>query len=307
LGQDRGGILFEGASPRQLVSGLLLFFCLLTATFGPTAKAESASDSRPNLGEQAALPPAKEHGVLLELFTSEGCSSCPPADKLLARWSEQGQVDGIPVIGLEWHVDYWNYLGWSDPFSSESFTKRQEEYARALASGRVYTPQLVIAGRAETVGASESRARLLIAEISHSSPSGQAASSSPVRIELGRNGDNLLISVQKGLPTGEQNRGKEEGGSELWLVLTETGLHTSVPRGENAGQTLAHGPVVRYARKLGALPATFPRTPFQTTAPLLIDKHWRREMLSAVVFLQALSNHGIPGSILAATALPLSH
>src|SRR5947208_16389996 len=90
--------------------------------------------------------------VVVDLFTSEGCSSCPPADALLARLSESRDVDGAEVIALGHHVDYWNELGWKDRFSSAALTNRQRVYSRALYVDSIYTPQLVVDGRAELVG-----------------------------------------------------------------------------------------------------------------------------------------------------------
>ena len=87
--------------------------------------------------------------VLAELFTSEGCSSCPPADDLLRQLLREQPVDGVEVIALSEHVDYWNRLGWRDPFSSEQFTQRQSDYARAMGTAQIYTPQLVINGTIE--------------------------------------------------------------------------------------------------------------------------------------------------------------
>src|SRR4051812_11715220 len=97
----------------------------------------------------AALP------ILIELFTSEGCSSCPPADATLARLHEKQPVPGVQLLVLSEHVDYWNNLGWRDPFSDEKFTDRQWQYAPVLAHGRVYTPQAVVDGRLDILGSDE--------------------------------------------------------------------------------------------------------------------------------------------------------
>ena len=96
--------------------------------------------------------------VVVELFTSEGCSSCPPADELLAKLDKTQLIAGVEIIPLEFHVDYWNELGWTDPFSSSLFSERQNSYARAFGNGRIYTPQMVVDGGAEFVGSNSGRA-----------------------------------------------------------------------------------------------------------------------------------------------------
>lgn len=190
--------------------------------------------------------------------------------------AREGRVAGVPVVALEWHVDYWNDLGWADPFSSASYTERQQQYAAALGAGRVYTPQLVVDGRADVVGSAEGRARGLIE---------QARMTQKARIELEKRGTTLSITAQD-VP------GSFGAGVEVYLVIAESGLSTAVPRGENSGQTLQHGPVVRQVRKLGKMQAA----PFRTTAELTIDPKWRREQLSAVVFLQRVAAGPILGA-----------
>src|SRR5260370_32180196 len=132
-----------------LVVLALISFALAraSAVIHPPAKASSATS------DMVRTP------VVVELFTSEGCSSCPPADALLARLSE-GQVAGnIHLIALEEHVDYWNDLGWTDPFSSQDWTSRQYVYARTLGNGNATTPQMVVDGTVEFVGSHPKQAR----------------------------------------------------------------------------------------------------------------------------------------------------
>ncbi|HET9768631.1 MAG TPA: DUF1223 domain-containing protein, partial [Thermoanaerobaculia bacterium] len=115
----------------------------------------------------AAAPPAAAAGaparpVLVELFTSQGCSSCPPADRLVAELAAQPPGERA-VVPLAFHVDYWNYIGWQDPFSAAEWTARQRRYGAALGGGRIYTPELVVGGTADCVGTDASRLRRLAA------------------------------------------------------------------------------------------------------------------------------------------------
>ncbi len=168
--------------------------------------------------------------VLVELFTSQGCSSCPPADKVLRELSQQ-PIDGVQIIPLSWHVDYWNRLGWTDPYSSETATVRQQTYATDLNARGLYTPQMVIDGNTEFVGSERSRAFDTIRA---------AAKSKKITIHLTTKQMNDDITM----------RAVAEGGASFddWnvlLVLTEDHVSTDVKRGENNGRTLQHTAVVR--------------------------------------------------------------
>jgi len=114
---------------------------------------------------QVAPAPARDR-VVLELFTSEGCSSCPPADELLTKFVKDAAIAGVPVIPLGMHVTYWDQQGWKDPASLPIATERQQAYGRVFGPDRVYTPQAVIDGHAEVIGISEAEIRRAVAEVS---------------------------------------------------------------------------------------------------------------------------------------------
>lgn len=228
------------------------------------------------------------HGspVVVELFTSEGCSSCPPADALLAKLADQGLVGNAQVIALEEHVDYWDDLGWKDPFSSHDWTARQYAYAGVLSNGNPYTPQMVVDGRAEFSGGRAQQAVRTIAE---------AASwlQTPVSLSQGTASkpgtENFSVQVGKLVPTGKG------GTAEVWLAITETGLQSSVTRGENAGHELRHAAVVRSMRKIGAVKPDLDPS-FSSDAEIHFRKEWNRQNLKAVAFVQEKNSLRILGA-----------
>ena len=174
--------------------------------------------------EEPAVP------VLVELFTSEGCSSCPPADRQLARLMQEQPIPGARVIALGEHVDYWDDLGWKDSFSSSLFTKRQQEYVRRLGLAGPYTPQLVVGGRLQAVGSDESAARSAIAEVARS-PAGSVAL--------------RPVTDPGGKPALEIQATWKGGDAQIVAAVVQDRATTRVSRGENAGRTLAHASVVR--------------------------------------------------------------
>jgi hypothetical protein len=235
----------------------------------------------------ALASPAEARGpVLVELFTSEGCSSCPPADSLLLKMDEAHSVGNVEVIALEEHVDYWDDLGWRDPYSSHEWTERQQRYADTFRQGSVYTPQMVVDGRAEFVGSREGLARQTIAEMARKEKAEVTVTT--VRSSDGK--DRISARVGK-MP--EASAGES---SEVWLAITETGLHTAVTRGENAGENLYHSAVVRMLRKIGVTNRKNEDTSFTGETNVSLDKSWQRNNLRAVVFVQQEKSQHIVGA-----------
>jgi len=163
--------------------------------------------------------------VLVELFTSEGCSSCPPADRLLEKLDPQ-------AIVLSEHVDYWNQLGWKDPFSSPAFTARQQAYGR-IFSLDVYTPEMVVDGEAEFNGSDSGRAAGAISKALHK----KKADVRIARVDAG-----LSVEVQA-----------PPGAADLFLVLADDNAASQVSAGENSGRHLHHVAVVRSIQKIGSV------------------------------------------------------
>src|SRR5258708_16673706 len=177
--------------------------------------------------------------VIVELFTSEGCSSCPPADTLLSRLDRAQPVGGAQIIELEEHVDYWNQLGWVDPFSSPQYRVRQNDYAQRVSIDSVFTPQMVVNGQAQFSGGDGSRA---LQEI------GRAAQAPGVQVDLrtaanSRDPELLDLFVQvTNLTAGKTRR------ADVYLAVTEKDLVSNVLRAENSGRHLRHAPPLRTFR-----------------------------------------------------------
>ena len=217
--------------------------------------------------------PAKhtnEAPLVVELFTSQGCSSCPPADRLLGQLARDGQSDGRPVVPLAFHVDYWNDLGWADPYSLPAWTERQRQYAEALGGDRVYTPQLVIGGGADAVGSQAGAVARAIA----AAPA-QTAITASARWQR----DKLTVTATA------------PADADVLVAVWEGRTSTAVPRGENAGETLASDHVVRRLERVAAAGQTGSLT-------LPIDAAW--SSVGAVAFAQ---HTGADRKIIGATVL----
>jgi hypothetical protein len=174
--------------------------------------------------------------VLVELFTSEGCSSCPPADALLEKLDRSQPVNGAELIVLSEHVDYWNDIGWKDPYSSHEYSERQRAYAARFGRGRVYTPQMVIDGHFELVGSDE---RGAIAAVENEAKFVKV----PLNLSavLFDSSNKLSMHVEAG-PLGPSTAAYSAG---LFVAVADDSDESQVSRGENAGRTLKHVAVLR--------------------------------------------------------------
>jgi hypothetical protein len=181
-------------------------------------------------GDQRVPPTADETPVVVELFTSQGCSSCPPADALLGELSSRKDV-----LALAFHVDYWDYIGWRDSFAFPQATDRQYSYGHALGLNMVYTPQMVIDGARDAVGSDEAAVSKAI----------EAAASRP-KLKLA-----VWRAVNGGYKVTIPGDPAQKGTATVWIALFDRAHKTPVGRGENAGQTLTEFNVVRELRKIG--------------------------------------------------------
>jgi hypothetical protein len=234
------------------------------------------------LGMNGAASP-QTTPVLVELFTSEGCSSCPPADALLERLLSTQRSTGAEVIGLGQHVDYWDQLGWKDRFSSAALTSRQQLYGARFNNESIYTPQMVVDGRVEFVGSDAAAARKAIDRA-------VAARHAVVRIGVEPGTvDRLAVSVAVTdlPPVGRGDR------ADIMVAVTEDHLRSDVKRGENHGRTLAHAAVVRHLTTVGEAAAEGASS---ARADIAIGSDWQRDNLKVVAFVQERRGRTILGS-----------
>jgi hypothetical protein len=208
-------------------------------------------------GQPVKLPPSPTGGsegpIVLELFTSQGCSSCPSADQLLSRLARAG---GRQLAPLSFHVDYWNDLGWVDPYSLPAWTERQRQYAAALGDDRVYTPELVVGGARGFVG-------------SHAKAIQKAIEEAPRPA--------LLAATTKWSADRLEVTATAPADADILVALYEDGRRIAVTRGENSGETLSNDRVVRRLERVA-------KAGSQGTLALPIDPAWKN--VGAVAFAQ---------------------
>ena len=247
---------------------LILFLSLASTVWGPLYAAEP----RPVSPSQPA--------VILELFTSEGCSSCPPADALLRNVNLKTAPSGQVIVGISEHVTYWNRLGWKDPYSREDFTERQNTYAARLAVDAPYTPQMVLNGREQFVGSDSARL------------------SRALQAEAGRPASNLRIAANVSdastIDVAIDFDGHTARGLDAVAIITDDADRSNVLRGENAGSLLQHVAVARTLQRIGTVTGKG-RQQFKVQVPdsLRTSLHNRHHL---IVFLQEPGQGAILGA-----------
>lgn len=217
----------------------------------------------------------------MELFTSQGCSSCPPADKLLTELAERKDV-----LAFSLPVDYWDYLGWKDTLASHDFSERQREYAQSRGDGDVYTPQAVINGSADVVGSDRAAVEKALKQAT------EAGFPVPIGLSAGEDSVTVKIGAASGATP---NRGT------IWLAMYDRSVTVPIERGENSGRTLTYSNVVRKLRPIAmwkgeAMTIDLPRSEMK-----------QAKVARCAVFLQSEKAGGAPGPILGAASLYYEH
>lgn len=182
----------------------------------------------------APLHAAEEKSAVIELFTSQGCSSCPPADRLMGELIEEPGL-----LALSFPVDYWDFLGWKDTLASPAFSERQRAYARSRGDRDVYTPQMVINGRVHAIGSYRDQIKAGLADTS------AAFEAERVAVGLALDGNRLKISI------GQLSSGRAIEDATIWLALYNRAETVKIARGENRGRTITYYNVVRELVPIG--------------------------------------------------------
>ena len=255
-----------------LIFALFLSMTACTAQKVESQKMETVKETKTETQKPKNENQSKNY-VLVELFTSEGCSSCPPADKVLARLQKEQPVENVEIIPLALHVDYWNNLGWKDEFSSADYSARQTGYAEKFNLDSIYTPQMIVDGAKQFTGSQYDTA---IDSIKESAQAKKAA------VEINVENNNLKIDISD-LPNHDA--------AYVWFVITEDNLQTDVKRGENSGKKLPHTAVVREMKLLDTL-AENTKT-FSGSQTVALQNGWEKKNLNLIVFVQGKNSKTI--------------
>jgi hypothetical protein len=244
--------------------------------------------------ERPQSPPSDQARtpVVVELFTSEGCSSCPAADTLLQRLVAQQPIPNAEIIAIEEHVDYWNHDGWIDPFSAAEWTHRQLVYTPQTNDTGPYTPEMIVNGKAQFTGSDQSKAVAAIMD---------AAARPAVAVTLTA-GNAEKNSRDFAITVGKLNSASAGDVAEVWLAVTEDGLHSTVSQGENAGRSLGHVGTLRGMHKIGDVKSGSESSSFNGHSKLKLDSHWNLANVHVIAFVQERKSRTILGA--ASTKLP---
>jgi hypothetical protein len=218
--------------------------------------------------------------VLLELFTSEGCSSCPPADQLLEKIDRDQPVPGTDLIVLSEHVDYWNRIGWTDPFSSSDFSRRQQAYAAQFGTEDIYTPQLVVDGEKAVVGGNWPMAARAIQQ-------SLRESKMRVTVSAARSGNSARVHID--IPSLESNGAK----GLVYLVLAANHAKSKVTSGENGGRELTHVAVVLSLRQVANVSA---KEGVSNDVQVALNSNFNANDMRVVVFVQDARTQRVLGA-----------
>ena len=255
----------------------LIFILFLSLAACTTQQVESQKMEKQKETKTEDQKPKTENQpknyVLVELFTSEGCSSCPPADKVLARLEAEQPVENVEIIPLALHVDYWNYLGWRDEFSSADYSARQNGYADKFKLDAIYTPQMVVDGATQFTGSQFETAVNSVKDSAKSKKGG---------VEMSIDDTNLKIEISD-LP--------DHDAAYVWFVITEDNLQTDVRRGENSGKKLSHTAVVREMKLLDTLAENAKN--FSVNQNFALQTGWEKKNLNLIVFVQGKNSRSI--------------
>lgn len=246
----------------------IFFFSVIWAAALVASCTVQRAENMPFESSEPALTtaPAERQPVLVELFTSEGCSSCPPADRQLAFLENNQPVAGAEVVTLAFHVDYWNRLGWTDKYSSPQFSERQNSYVQRMGLDSSYTPQMVVDGQFEFVGSDARKASDALAK---------AATNLKSRVDIRISANSVETQIG---PISQHQA------ATVYLAVAEDGIVTDVKSCENGGRKLPHVSVVRKLDVIGKITAS--DINFRVSTKLPTDPGWKSENVKYIVFAQ---------------------